>query len=78
MGKMKEKFIDEMDGYDFGAPSDADYQDYLYHQNSTPAGKEEMDRDNQAWWDSLTEVQKEKLFSESKAAADFFNNKEEV
>ena len=40
MGKMKEKFIDEMDGYDFGAPSDADYQDYLHHQNSTPAGKE--------------------------------------
>ena len=27
---------------------------------------------------SLTEVQKEKLFNESKAAADFFNNKEEV
>ena len=30
MGKMKEKFIDEMNGHDFGSPSDADYQDYLY------------------------------------------------
>ena len=75
MGKMKEKFIEEMNE-NLSHPSDADYQDYIHHQNSTSAGKEEMERDNQAWWDSLTNDQKEKLFYETKAAADFFNNKE--
>ena len=83
MGKMKEKFIDEMNGHDFGSPSDADYQDYLYHQDKKgeidneddhiPVNQKEVENNHKTWWDSLTDEHKEKLFYEYKSADDFFN-----
>jgi hypothetical protein len=86
MGKMKEKFIDEMNEHDFGSPSDADYHDYLYHQDRKgeidneddhiSVSQEEVENNHKAWWDSLTDEQKEKLFREFKAATNFFNTQE--
>ena len=88
MGKMNEKFTEEMDEQR-GAPTDADYQDYLYHQDKKgeidnddccgnnchcePATQEEIEKNNKAWWDSMTEDQKSKLIHEFDLSNNFFN-----
>ena len=48
--------------------SDAEYQDWLYSQGYKPVTMEETQAQHDAWWDSLTEEQKQKLYEEVEAA----------
>ena len=40
--------------------SDAEYQDWLHSQKSKSVTQEEKQAEHDAWWDSLTEEQKQK------------------
>ena len=66
MGKMKqefEKFYSENPDM-----SDAEYQDWLHSQGYKSVTQEEKQSQHDAWWDSLTEEQKQKLYEEVEAA----------
>ena len=65
MGKMKqefEKFYSENPDM-----SDAEYQDWLHSQGHKPVTQEEKQSQHDAWWDSLTDEQKQQLCEEQKA-----------
>ena len=62
MGKMKqefEKFYSENPDM-----SDAEYQDWLYSQGYKLVTMEETQAQNDAWWNSLTEEQKQQLYND--------------
>ena len=62
MGKMKqefEKFYSENPDM-----SDAEYQDWLYSQGYKPVTMEDKTSEHDAWWDSLTEEQKQQLYND--------------
>ena len=62
MGKMKqefEKFYSENPDM-----SDAEYQDWLYSQGYKPVTMEETQAQHDAWWNSLTEEQKQQLYND--------------
>ena len=63
MGKMKEEFLN----YWLKNPdaSDAEYQDLLHSQES--ATQEDKISEHDAWWNSLTDEQKQHLFEEQEA-----------
>jgi hypothetical protein len=44
--------------------SDAEYQDWLHSQKSKPVTQEEKQAEHDAWWDSLTEEQKQQLYND--------------
>ena len=46
--------------------SDAEYQDWLHSQES--ATQEDKISEHDAWWNSLTNEQKQKLYEEAEAA----------
>ena len=48
--------------------SDAEYQDWLHSQGHKPVTQEEVQAQHDAWWNSLTEEQKQKLYEEVEAA----------
>ena len=62
MGKMKEEFLN----YWLKNPdaSDAEYQDWLHSQGYKTATMEDHQAEHDAWWNSLTNEQKQKLFEE--------------
>ena len=63
MGKMKELFIQQMNAQTedyFNNMSDAEYQDWLNSQE--PATQEHKESEHDAWWNSLTEEQKQQLY----------------
>ena len=67
MGKMKEKFLEDQekalqDAID--AFMDDDYQLEEYY---TSLKQEEVQAQHDAWWNSLTEEQKQKLYEEQEA-----------
>ena len=67
MGKMKEKFLKDQekalqDAID--AFMDDDYQLEEYY---TSLKQEEVQANHDAWWNSLTEEQKQKLYEEQEA-----------
>ena len=67
MGKMKEKFLEDQekalqDAID--AFMDDDYQLEEYY---TSLKQEEVQANHDAWWNSLTEEQKQKLYEEQEA-----------
>ena len=65
MGKMKEEFMKmQTEGY-FDDMSDAEYQDWLNSQK--PATQEDKESEHDAWWNSLTDEQKQQLFEEQEA-----------
>lgn len=65
MGKMKEEFMkSQTEGY-FDNMSDAEYQDWLNSQK--PATQEDKISEHDAWWNSLTDEQKQQLCEEQKA-----------
>ena len=65
MGKMKEEFMkSQTEGY-FDNMSDAEYQDWLNSQK--PATQEDKESEHDAWWNSLTDEQKQHLFEEQEA-----------
>ena len=64
MGKMKEAFVNFMNGQ-AADMSDAEYQDWLNSQK--PATQEDKISEHDAWWNSLTDEQKQQLCEEQKA-----------
>ena len=44
--------------------SDAEYQDWLHSQKSKSVTMEEKQAEHDAWWDSLTEEQKQQLYND--------------
>ena len=68
MGKMKELFIQQMNeqiSEHFNNMSDAEYQDWLNSQK--PATQYDKESEHDAWWNSLTNHQKQKLFEDQEA-----------
>ena len=66
MGKMKEEFMKmQTEGY-FDDMSDAEYQDWLNSQKS--ATQEEVQTNHDAWWNSLTDEQKQQLYNDQEEA----------
>ena len=69
MGKMKELFIQQMNAQTedyFNNMSDAEYQDWLNSQE--PATQEQKESDHDAWWNSLTDEQKQQLYDDKEKA----------
>ena len=66
MGKMKELFIKQMN--ENPDMSDAEYQDWLHSQGYKTATMEDHQSEHDAWWDSLTNEDKEKLYEEAERA----------
>ena len=56
---MKELYIQQMNDEIVGM-SDAEYQDWLHSQE--PATQEHKESEHDAWWNSLTEEQKQQLY----------------
>ena len=48
--------------------SDAEYQDWLHTQGQRSATQEEVQAQHDAWCDSLTDEQKQKLYEEAERA----------
>ena len=44
--------------------SDAEYQDSLHSQGHKPVTQEEKQSQHDAWWDSLTDEQKQQLYND--------------
>ena len=65
MGKMKELFIQQMNDEIIGM-SDAEYQDWLNSQESATQEYKESEYD--AWWNSLTDEQKQQLYNDQEKA----------
>ena len=66
---MKEKYLN----YWLRNPdaSDAEYQDWLHSQELET--QEDKISEHDAWWNSLTEEEKQKIADEHKEAEDYFN-----
>ena len=65
MGKMKEEFMkSQTEGY-FDDMSDAEYQDWLNSQKSST--QEDKESEHDAWWNSLTDEQKQQLYDGQEA-----------
>ena len=60
MGKMKQEF--EKFHSENPDMSDAEYQDWLNSQK--PVTQEEVQSQHDAWWNSLTEEQKQQLYND--------------
>ena len=64
MGKMKELFMQQINEH-FNNMSDAEYQDWLHSQES--ATQEDKISEHDAWWNSLTDEQKQQLYDGQEA-----------
>ena len=65
MGKMKELFMQH--SFASNMMSDAEYQDWLHSQGYKSPTIEDHQAEHDAWWDSLTNEQKQELFEEQEA-----------
>ena len=64
---MKEEFMKmQTEGY-FDNMSDAEYQDWRRAQEQPPVTQEDKESEHDAWWNSLTDEQKQQLFEEQEA-----------
>ena len=61
---MKELFIQQMDEQ-VSNMSDAEYQDWLNSQE--PVTQDQVETNHDAWWDSLTDEQKQQLYDSKEA-----------
>ena len=67
MGKMKELFMkSQTEGY-FDDMSDAEYQDWLHSNGLTTATQHDKQSEHDAWWNSLTDEQKQQLYDGQEA-----------
>ena len=62
---MKEIFIQQRDE-EISNMSDAEYQDWLNSQE--PATQEDKESEHDAWWNSLTDEQKQQLYNDKEKA----------
>ena len=63
---MKELFIQQMN--ENPDMSDAEYQDWLHTQGYKPVTMEETQAQHDAWWNSLTDEQKQQLYNDQEEA----------
>ena len=63
---MKEEYIKIMN--EIPDMSDAEYLDWLHSQGYKTATMEDHQSEHDAWWDSLTNEDKEKLYEEAERA----------
>ena len=72
MSKIKEKFLNDQsfleDAIDDHLDDEYHYEEWLKSQGYKPVTMEETQAQHDAWWDSLTEEQKQKLYEEVEAA----------
>ena len=78
MGKMKEKFMEEQEqlireAVEAFVDDDWQYQEYLKTQGKAISQKESQ-ANHDAWWDSLTDEQKQQLFQEQAEVDVEFNH----
>ena len=66
MGKMKELLTNFMN--ENPDMSDAEYQDWLHSQGYKTATMEDHQSQHDAWWNSLTDEEKQKLYEEAERA----------
>ena len=65
MGKMKEIFTHYF--RENPDASDAEYQDWLHSNGLTAATQHDKETEHDAWWNSLTEHQKQQLYDGQEA-----------
>ena len=65
MGKMKEIYNHYFNEHPNA--SDAEYQDWLHSNGLNTATQHDKEKENDAWWNSLTNHQKQKLFEDKEA-----------
>ena len=65
MGKMKEIFNHYFNEHPDA--SDAEYQDWLHSNGLTTATQHDKESEHDAWWNSLTNHQKQQLFEGQEA-----------
>ena len=80
MGKMKDKFTEEQErlvneAVEAFMDDDYQYQEYLNslaesmgYSKPKPVTMEEVQAQHDAWWNSLTDKEKQKLYEEAEAA----------
>ena len=68
MGKMKEKFLEDQEKAIQDAIDAFMDDDYQLEEYYTSLKQEEVQANHDAWWNSLTEEQKQKLYEEAEAA----------
>ena len=80
MGKMKDKFTEEQErlvneAVEAFIDDDYQYQEYLNtlaesmgYSRPKPVTMEEVQAQHDAWWNSLTDKEKQKLYEEAEAA----------
>jgi len=78
MGKMKEKFMEEQErlireAVEAFVDDDWQYQEYLNSLGKSISQKESQ-ANHDAWWDSLTDKQKQQLYDDKAEAEKHFNN----
>ena len=61
---MKELFMQQMEEQRSNMP-DAEYQDWLNSQE--PVTQDQVETNHDAWWDSLTDEQKQQLYDSKEA-----------
>ena len=65
---MKEEFMKmQTEGY-FDNMSDAEYQDWRRAQEQPPVTQEDKESEHDAWWNSLTDEQKQQLYNDKEEA----------
>ena len=67
MGKMKEKFLEDQEKAIQDAIDAFMDDDYQLEEYYTSLKQEEVQAQHDAWWNSLTEEQKQKLYEEQEA-----------
>ena len=67
MGKMKEKFLKDQEKALQDAIDAFIDDDYQLEEYYTSLKQEEVQANHDAWWNSLTEEQKQKLYEEQEA-----------
>ena len=70
MGKIKElhtRYLEEHGDNEY-LDDEYHYEEWLKSQGYKPVTMEETQAQHDAWWDSLTEEQKQKLYEEVEAA----------
>ena len=71
MGKIKEKLLNDDS---FLEDAMDDYLDDEYHYNkSKEVTMEEIQKNHDDWWNSLTEEEKQKIADEAQAASTYFD-----
>ena len=80
MGKMKEIFMEQQEqerlireAVEAFIDDDWQYQEYLKTQGKSISQKESQ-ANHDAWWDSLTDEQKQQLYIDKEEAEKHFNN----